>query len=585
MPDHAARVHDNERCPQGIDRSDWRNHCSRQVFKAAFVCVRLAVLARTRSKGVKALNTSDTVSGSPAQPGPAVADASAGAVKQKRPSFGRVVFSLRRYWLEDVVGTVNQAEVIEKRRAECDLSERYLFMTAMSAGIAVLGLLLSSPAVVIGAMLLSPLMDPIMGLGFALAIGDYHWLRQSARSLAWGSAMAIGLTALVVYLSPIQTITAEIAARTEPTLFDLFVALFSAMAGAYAMIRGRDGTIVGVAIATALMPPLATVGFGFATWNWTVFSGALLLYVTNLITIALTAWAMARAYGFRTSLTARQSIYQNLVVFAVFIALIVPLTYSLQQIVFQTNAQRIMRAEIEDAFVSDAEISKLSLDFRAEPILATATVYTPELEAEIESEIERAFTRRLGEPAELSLTQLQVGTNATAAQQAQLSDARVRAEQVEVSRAQDLAQRLALVAGVPEDDVTIDRTRRRAMVRAQRLDGASLAAYKALEKRIASTEPEWIVELLPPLSDLPDAIGFEETSAALGSGNVTRLVPTQDGANALDTIAWAASRFDIPITLVGPVNEAQQAQAILGERGVAVSIERGREPLHAEWRP
>ncbi|MEL6738165.1 MAG: DUF389 domain-containing protein, partial [Pseudomonadota bacterium] len=89
-------------------------------------------------------------------------------MKERRSPFARVVFSLRRYWLQDVVGTVNQAEVIEKRRAECSLSERYLFMTAMSGGIAVLGLLLSSPAVVIGAMLLSPLMDPIMGLGFAL---------------------------------------------------------------------------------------------------------------------------------------------------------------------------------------------------------------------------------------------------------------------------------------------------------------------------------------------------------------------------------------------------------------------------------
>ncbi|MEO0698516.1 MAG: DUF389 domain-containing protein, partial [Pseudomonadota bacterium] len=190
-------------------------------------------------------------------------------MKERRSPFARVLFSLRRYWLQDVIGTVNQTEVIEKRRAECVMSERYLFMTAMSGGIAVLGLLLSSPAVVIGAMLLSPLMDPIMGLGFALAIGDYHWLRQSARSLAWGTLMAIALTALVVYLSPIQTITPEIAARTQPNLFDLFVALFSALAGAYAMIRGRDGTIVGVAIATALMPPLAVVGFGLATWNWT----------------------------------------------------------------------------------------------------------------------------------------------------------------------------------------------------------------------------------------------------------------------------------------------------------------------------
>lgn len=532
------------------------------------------------------MNNSNDHSGASPQTSASIADPSAGPVKERPSSFGSVVFSLRRYWLRDVVGTVNQAEVIEKRRAECALSERYLFMTAMSAGIAVLGLLLSSPAVVIGAMLLSPLMDPIMGLGFALAIGDYHWLRQSARSLAWGTVMAVALTALVVYLSPIQTITAEIAARTEPTLFDLFVALFSAMAGAYAMIRGRDGTIVGVAIATALMPPLATVGFGLATWNWTVFSGALLLYVTNLITIALTAWAMARAYGFRTSLSARQSLYQNLVVFAVFLALIAPLTYTLQQIVFQTNAQRIMRSEIEEAFPVDSEISKLDVDFRSEPILVTSTVYTPVLRDDVEAEIERAFVARLGAPAELSLTQLQVGTSATAAQQAQLSAARAREEQVAISRANDLAQRLALVGGVTEEDVTIDRTRRRAMVRAERLEGADLAAYKVLEERIARTEPEWTIELLPPISDLPKAITFQDVRVeAPGDDTRTEVTraPTQQGQLAIDVLEWAASRFDVSMTLVGPIEDARRAQAILAERGVAIEVVPGAAPLRAEW--
>ena len=542
--------------------------------------------ARDCNRCLTVLNTPNESAGVGPLSSPPVADPSAGPVKPRRTSFARVVFSLRRYWFEDVVGTVNQAEVIEKRRAECALSERYLFMTAMSAGIAVLGLLLSSPAVVIGAMLLSPLMDPIMGLGFALAIGDYHWLRQSARSLAWGAAMAVGLTALVVYLSPIQTITAEIAARTEPTLFDLFVALFSALAGAYAMIRGRDGTIVGVAIATALMPPLATVGFGFATWNWTVFSGALLLCVTYLITIALTAWAMARAYGFRTSLSARQSIYQNLVVFAVFIALIVPLTYSLQQIVFQTNAQRVMRAEIEEAFPTDAEVSKLDVDFRAEPIVASASIYTPDLKPDVEAEIERAFAARLGRPVELTLTQLQVGTSATAAQQAQLSAARAREEQVAISRANTLAQRLALVAGVPEDEVTVDRTRRRATVRAERLEGADLSAYRQLEQRIARTEPDWTIELLPPISNLPQAITFETVRIEAPGDDTsteTALAPTQEGRRALAVIEWAASRFDMSITLAGPIDDARRAQAILAERGVAVDIQSGRAPLRAEW--
>ncbi|MFY8194499.1 MAG: DUF389 domain-containing protein, partial [Novosphingobium sp.] len=174
---------------------------------------------------------------------------------------------LREWWTGHVIRQIDHGEVIERRKEDGNLSEHYLFMIAMSAGIAVLGLLLSSPAVVIGAMLLSPLMGPIMALGFALAIGDWAWLKRSALTLLIGSVLAILLCSVLVFLSPIQTITSEIAARTRPNLFDLFVALFSALAGAYAMIRGKEGAIVGVAIATALMPPLAVVGFGIATWN------------------------------------------------------------------------------------------------------------------------------------------------------------------------------------------------------------------------------------------------------------------------------------------------------------------------------
>ncbi|KEO89186.1 membrane protein [Erythrobacter longus] len=493
------------------------------------------------------------------------------AATQSRYGFKRVLATLRGWWREDVVGTVEQSAVIEKRRAECALSERYLFMTAMSAGIAVLGLLLSSPAVVIGAMLLSPLMDPIMGLGFALAIGDYQWLKKSARSLFWGTIIAVGLTAALVYFSPIQTITPEIAARTQPNLFDLFVALFSALAGAYAMIRGREGTIVGVAIATALMPPLATVGFGLATWNWTVFSGALLLYITNLITIALTALAMARLYGFESSLSARNSLFQNIAVATVFVALAVPLALSLQQIAFQTNSQRIIRAEIEEAYAGSVDIAQLDVDFRADPVLATATVYTPSPKVSAETEIEAALITRLGRPIEFSLREFGVDSGASAAQQAALSAARANEEAAAQQRAETLATRLALVAGVDEDDVTVDRTRRRATVRARELEGATLAAYRVLEMRIARTEPEWVIELLPPAGDLPDSIPFGEEG------------PTLEGAQALAVIEWAANRTGLPIVLEGREEDATRAAELLGQRGVNVTVQSSSGPVRAKW--
>ena len=178
---------------------------------------------------------------------------------------------IARYWSSRVIGTVDHVEVNERVHDDAGWTARYLFMTTMSAGIAVLGLLLSSPAVVIGAMLISPLMGPIIGLGFALATVDARQIRRASFALVAGSLLAVLFCAALVVISPLQNVTSEIAARTRPNLFDLAVALFSALAGSYATIRRRSGTIVGVAIATALMPPLATVGFGLATWNWPVF--------------------------------------------------------------------------------------------------------------------------------------------------------------------------------------------------------------------------------------------------------------------------------------------------------------------------
>ncbi len=506
---------------------------------------------------------------------PAVTAAEAGpeATADTAPDTGRVAisrvkFGLLRYWRQDVVGTVDQAAVIEKRRAECAMSERYLFMTAMSGGIAVLGLLLSSPAVVIGAMLLSPLMDPIMGLGFALAIGDYRWLRQSAISLAWGSLMAIVLCALVVFMSPLQDITPEIAARTRPNLFDLFVALFSALAGAYAMIRGRDGTIVGVAIATALMPPLAVVGFGLATFSWVVFSGALLLFVTNLVTIALTAWGMAKLYGFRTSLSQKQSQFQNFAVVGVFLALTVPLTLSLMQIVWEANAGRQVRAELAETFGSSARLSPPEIEFSGDPLRVSAFVWTTRLIQDAEIRAEESLTRKLGKPVDVELKQFLV-RDEQSAEQAQIASAKAQEEAAATDRVDDLAQRLSLAAGVPDTEVIVDNRNRRAFVRAQRLPGATMETYKALEDRIAASEPEWRIELIPPVAPLQTTVTFAEGA------------PDQAGLQSLGLVVWAARRLDRPVLLSGSDEETSAAATILIERDIVVQSETARGVLQA----
>lgn len=474
-------------------------------------------------------------------------------VTHRNPISGSI--ALARRWWRMVCREIDQVAVIEKVRGESGWTPRYAFMTCMSAGIAILGMLLSSPAVVIGAMLLSPLMGPILGIGFAMAIGDYRWLRDAGKALALGTIMAILFCALIVAISPLQTITSEIAARTRPNLFDLAVALFSALAGAYAMIRGRDGTIVGVAIATALMPPLAAIGFGLATFNWAVFGGAFFLFFTNLTTIALTAAVMARFYGFSTYLSSKQTVAQSVVIVVVFIALAIPLGFSLRQIAWEANASRQARVMVSDQFDEAARISQLDFDFSTDPITLSASVLTPQIVGGAQERAQRTLERQLGRPVTVDLRQYQVDTEGTT-DGAELALARMReqeaASQEEIA---NLTDQLALIAGVDADEVTVDHTARRAIVRVRALPGAVLATYRALEQRASARAEDWDVQVIPPAKALP-AISFAEDE------------PDAEGRRSANLAIWAARRIAVPVGVTGNDAQAAAVIALLAEAGI-----------------
>src|SRR5690606_13069326 len=208
---------------------------------------------------------------------------------------------------------------------------------------------------------------------------DFLESRRAATALVLGSAVAVVLSVIIVAMSPIQTITSEIAGRTRPTLFDLLVAFLSAIAGAYALIRGRGGAVVGVAIAIALMPPLAVVGFGIATWNWTVFAGSLLLFITNAVTIALTAALVARVYGFGSHLSPHHTGWQLVLFFVGLGVLSVPLGAALKQIAFEAVAQRQVRDTIRARFPAEARLSQLDIDYSSDPIRIRGVMLTPKV--------------------------------------------------------------------------------------------------------------------------------------------------------------------------------------------------------------
>jgi uncharacterized hydrophobic protein (TIGR00271 family) len=176
-------------------------------------------------------------------------------------------------------------------------SLNYWLEIVFSAGIAALGLVLNSPAVIIGAMLISPLMGPIMAAGLALAAGDLYLAAKAIANLAASVSLAIAFSAFIVWLLPFHSVTSEILARTNPTLLDLGVALFSGLAGSVAVCRVGGGesvtTLPGVAIAVALMPPLCTIGFGLGSGaNTRIMGGAGLLFLTNLVAIVASAFVV-----------------------------------------------------------------------------------------------------------------------------------------------------------------------------------------------------------------------------------------------------------------------------------------------------
>lgn len=462
-----------------------------------------------------------------------------------------------RYWWHNVVcRDVDQLAVVHKVKDESGISARYIFLTCMSAGIAILGLILSSPAVVIGAMLLSPLMGPILGAGFALATGDANWLRQSAKALFVGTVFAILFCALIVLMSPLQTVTSEIAARTRPNLFDLLVALFSALAGSYAMIRGREGTIVGVAIATALMPPLAVVGFGLATANWAVFGGSLLLFITNLMTIALTAAVMARLYGFRTALSAKQSMMQNAFILICFVALAIPLAISLKQIAWEANASRQINGVIKNQFDDRARVSQMDIAFDANPVRVSASVLTPEFQAGAEAASTKILTRDLGAPVQINIDQFRVGTGDGEADAAQLAAAKAQEQAIADERKMtQLGGRLALVAGVEPQDVLIDRANRRAVVKARPLAGATLETYFELESRVAALEPDWTLLVEPPALELP--------AIEMRDGELT-----EAGQKAFTLASWAILRVDGPVGINGSDEDSELLTRMFAKKKV-----------------
>ena len=250
----------------------------------------------------------------------------------------------------------DEKEIVAQLTSGVSFRGANLWVLIFAIFIASLGLNVNSTAVIIGAMLISPLMGPIIGMGLAIGINDFQLLRRAAKNFAIATVISI-LTATVYFLiTPLGEAQSELLARTSPTIYDVLIATFGGAAGILALCtKGKGNVIPGVAIATALMPPLCTAGFGLASGHLLYFLGAFYLFFINTVFISLSTYLGVRLMRFhrkefQTASAARKS---RRAVMAIAILTIIPsllMTVGIvRRSISDNNVNRFIKTELSQS--------------------------------------------------------------------------------------------------------------------------------------------------------------------------------------------------------------------------------------------
>ena len=261
--------------------------------------------------------------------------------------------------LVDLKDGMDQKGTIQNIQNNKRMKGANAWLLMCSIMVASLGLDLNSPAVIIGAMLISPLMSPILGIGLGIGVNDKKTLVISLRH--FGIAIAIALVTSVLYfkLTPFGNITDEIMSRTSPTLLDGLVAIFGGLAGVISITRlDKSNAIPGVAIATALMPPLCVAGFGLAKGEWFFFLNAFYLFFLNSFFIAITTYFIIRLLGFpyKKYMTAKERNRNRIYITLVSLIILIPAITILAITVKKAGEQKSVEDYLETKVTANETI-------------------------------------------------------------------------------------------------------------------------------------------------------------------------------------------------------------------------------------
>ena len=253
-------------------------------------------------------------------------------------------------------GEDDREKTFETIKNNVNFSGSNLWILACAIIVASVGLNVNSTAVVIGAMLISPLMGPIVGAGFALGVYDFNLLKKSLRNLAISTIIGLVFSTLYFYISPFKDVQSEILARTSPNIYDILIAFFGGIVGVIAVTRVEKGNpIPGVAIATALMPPLCTAGFGLATANWSYFLGAIYLYCINCVFIGIATFLIIKylKYPPKKQVNESQQKQVRYTITALILVMLVPSAYLAYSLYVEQQLKKNIELFLKEEFTEN----------------------------------------------------------------------------------------------------------------------------------------------------------------------------------------------------------------------------------------
>lgn len=396
---------------------------------------------------------------------------------------------------EDSGDGIDRALTLANVARDARLERKYMLLVVLASAIATLGLLQGSTAVVIGAMLVSPLLGPIMGIGFGLATFEPALIKRALVTLGAGIGLAIAVAMVIVWLSPISDVTPELRARTQPTLLDLGVAVVGGIAGVYSIMRRLSGVMVGVAIATALVPPLSTVGFGLVTGRPEFALGAGLLFLTNALAIAFSATLVARLNHFGPSLTPQHTAVQLVGILSVIGVLAIPLGLSLNTIAAEVRARSVVQNQLQLVLGDEARIDTLAVRQEADGIVVDGVVIVGRYTAGLPRKIEAELQRLLGQRATVRVVQLRQQTDAGVQLEAQLQS-RIAALEDRSAAVATITDELMVGGLIRRDQLLIDgQAQRIIVVRDRDAEGEQVAsAIDRIVASIQSRHSDWRIE-------------------------------------------------------------------------------------------